>query len=106
MSGFLPDAGDYDDLGANTIGHIAEAVGLDLPNLQRMGLGNIININGIEKESKPIASFGKAAEKSKGKDTTVGHWEIGGVITEQSLPTYPEGFPSAMMYEFEKRDRT
>ena len=103
--GFLPDAAQYGDCGANTIVHTAEACGgLHLPNLQKLGLGNLANIAGVA----PVAlsecqgSYARAAELSQGKDTTIGHWEIAGVITEEPLPTYPNGFPAEIIEAFEK----
>jgi phosphopentomutase len=102
--GALPDAADYGDAGTNTIAHVADAVGgLHMPNLAKIGLGNITKICGVESESSPIGCWGKMAEKSKGKDTTTGHWELAGVITETPFPTYPHGFPDDLIAEFESR---
>lgn len=102
--GALPDADQYNDVGANTIGNIAEQLGgLTLPNLEKMGLGNIHHITGVKKVDSPIASYGKMAEKSPGKDTTTGHWEIAGVTLEKPFPTYPAGFPKEVMDEYQKR---
>ncbi len=101
--GELPDAYKYDDTGSNTLGHIGEALGLEMPNLGKMGLGNIIPIKGTPEEKDTIARYGKACEKSNGKDTTIGHWEIAGIIMENPLPTYPDGFPEEIMSEFEKK---
>jgi len=102
--GELPDAAEYGDAGANTLGHIAEAVdGLKLPSMARLGLGNIAPIRGVGPVDKPAACFGKMAEISKGKDTTTGHWEMVGVITERAFPVYPNGFPSDVINEFEAK---
>jgi phosphopentomutase len=102
--GELPDAKDFGDEGSNTFGHIAEAVGgISLPNMQKMGLGNLTNIKGVEPLAETNGAYGKAKEASKGKDTTTGHWEIGGVILEKPFPTYPNGFPKEVIDEFEKR---
>jgi phosphopentomutase len=102
--GELPDAADYGDAGSNTLAHIAEAVdGLNLPNLAAMGLGNIAPIRGVRPVQAPSACFGKMAERSKGKDTTTGHWELMGVVTERPFPTYPHGFPAGVISEFERR---
>jgi phosphopentomutase len=102
--GALPDAADYGDVGANTIAHVAEAVGgLKLPNLGRLGLGNIAQIRGVQPEASPTGCWGKMAERSKGKDTTTGHWEMTGIITQTPFPTYPNGFPAELMAEFESR---
>jgi phosphopentomutase len=101
--GELPDAADYGDEGSNTLVNMAKAVGgLNLPNLQRMGLGNIEQIEGIPPAEKPIACYGKMREVSAGKDTTTGHWEIAGIIREKPFPTYPNGFPPEIVEAFEK----
>lgn len=100
--GELPDATSYGDAGANTLGHIAKAVeGLNLPNLARLGLGNIIPIEGLPPSKQPVACFGKMAEKSAGKDTTTGHWEIAGIVTKTPMPLYPHGFPLEVTQPFE-----
>lgn len=102
--GELPDAADYGDSGANTLAHVAGAVGgLRLPNLERMGVGRIIPIPGVAAVTEPTASYGRMAELSAGKDTTTGHWELMGVITEHPFPTYPGGFPDQVIREFESR---
>ncbi|MFW6266824.1 MAG: phosphopentomutase [Halanaerobium sp.] len=101
--GELPDAAEYGDQGAATLPNIAaELGGLKLPNLEKLGLGKIESIKGISAELKAEGAYGKAAEKSKGKDTTTGHWEIAGLISKQPFPTYPEGFPAEVMDRFEK----
>ena len=88
--GELPDAADYGDAGANTLAHVAEAVGgLNLPNLEALGLGNVTAISGVAPRQSPIGCFGKMAEVSIGKDTATGHWELMGVITSNPFPTYP-----------------
>jgi phosphopentomutase len=100
--GALPDASLYNDTGANTLGHIAELYpGLTIPNLVKMGLGNIDNDNLLPKSDHPVACFGKAAELSAGKDTTTGHWEIAGSILAQAFPTFPEGFPADFVQTLE-----
>lgn len=101
--GELPDAPSYGDTGSNTLGHVAEAIGgLKLPNLGRLGLGNIIPIEGVPPAECPSACYGKMAERSAGKDTTTGHWEIAGIITDKPFPLYPEGFPPEIIIPFEK----
>lgn len=101
--GELPDAADYGDQGAATLQNIAAEVdGLKLPNLEKLGLGKIEPIKGISSELKAEGAYGKAAEKSKGKDTTTGHWEIAGLISEKPFPTYPNGFPAEVMDQFEE----
>jgi phosphopentomutase len=93
--GELPDAADYGDEGSNTLVNMAKAVGgLNLPNLQRMGLGNIEQIEGIPPAEKPIACYGKMREVSAGKDTTTGHWEIAGIIREKPFPDLSQRLPA------------
>lgn len=101
--GALPDAARYGDEGSNSLGNTARAVGgLLVPNLARMGLGNITPIDGVPVTANPTASFGKMAERSAGKDTTSGHWELAGLIVEQPFPTYPHGFPCEVIEAFEE----
>lgn len=103
-AGELPDAHLYGDEGSNTLGNVAKAVGgLNMPNCQRLGLGNIIPIEGVDPATEPKAAWGKMAEVSKGKDTTTGHWEIAGLTLNTPFPTYPKGFPEEIMGEFERR---
>lgn len=102
--GALPDAAQYGDARSNTLCNIARANGgIGLPNLRALGLGNIIGspIQGVPGVDKPRAAFGKLAEKSVGKDTTSGHWEIAGLILKRPFPTYPEGFPPEIIEPFE-----
>ncbi|MCX7995767.1 MAG: phosphopentomutase [candidate division WOR-3 bacterium] len=102
--GELPDASKYNDQGSNTVGNLSRAIGgLRLPFLENLGMGNIIEIEGVKKVDRPLASFGKMAEMSPGKDSTTGHWELMGVILDKPFPTYPEGFPDEIIKEFEKR---
>ena len=102
--GELPDAHKYNDVGSNTIGNISSKCnGINLKNLSKLGLGNIEGIKGVEKELEPKGAFGKCAEASNGKDTITGHWEIGGVILEKPLNTYPNGFPERIINEFENK---
>jgi phosphopentomutase len=99
--GELPDADLYQDQDAHTLRHVAEQVGgLSLPNLQRLGLGNITEISGVEPVDKPLAAWGKMAEKSHGKDTTAGHWEIAGLVTSEPMSTFPNGFPDEILDAF------
>lgn len=99
--GELPDAEKYGDNGSDTLGNMARKLGgLNLPNLQKFGLGNINKIQGVEPHKKPLASYGKLAEQSFGKDSTTGHWEIGGVITKKEFPVYPNGFPKDVIDKF------
>ncbi|MGI6149060.1 MAG: phosphopentomutase [Firmicutes bacterium] len=101
--GELPDAALYGDTGSNTLGNTAMAVGgLKLPNLGKLGLGNIIPILGVPPTEQPAAAWGKMAEQSAGKDTTTGHWEIAGLVLDRPFPTYPEGFPPEILEAFEQ----
>lgn len=96
--GELPDAHKYRDQGSNTLGNMAELLGgLDLPNLQNFGLGNISEIKGIPSVENPLASFGKMKEVSQGKDSTSGHWEIAGLKLDFDFPYYHEGFPNELI---------
>ena len=103
--GALPDAAEYGDVGSNTLVNLSRVFdqGLHLPNMAKVGLGNVANIRGVPPD--PIASggWGKCAEASKGKDTTTGHWEIAGVVSHEPFPTYPNGFPPEVIGEFEQR---
>ncbi len=99
--GALPDAATYGDEGSNTLANLASATGgLTLPNLERLGLGNISPIAGITPEQAPLAGFGRMAEASPGKDSISGHWEIAGLILETPFPTYPDGFPPEVIDAF------
>jgi phosphopentomutase len=101
--GPLPDAGDYGDVGRNTLGHIAESRPLQIPTLVRMGLANIAPLKSLTPPSKPSAAFGKGATRSPGKDTTTGHWEMAGIWLDQAFPVYPNGFPREIIGAFEKQ---
>jgi phosphopentomutase len=99
----MPDSAEYGDVGSNTLVNTARAVGgLNLPNLESLGLGNIASIEGVSPRSDCCGCFGIMLEKSKGKDTIIGHWEIAGIITEQPFPTYPQGFPPEIIKQFEE----
>lgn len=101
--GELPDAHLFNDEGSNTLKHICDAVEwLSLPNLQRLGLGNIEPLMRVPPVNEPAASFGKMAELSMSKDTLVGHWELAGLITPKPFPTYPHGFPRHVIEKFER----
>ena len=106
--GELPDAGAYGDEGSNTLINTAKAAGgLNLPNLGRLGLGNLVadagfELAGVSACDSPIASHGRMAQASPGKDTTTGHWEIAGIQLEQAFPTYPAGFPPQVITAFER----
>ena len=98
-AGYLPDAADFGDEGANALGHIAERMDLKIPNMLSMGLGQLPGLN-----LPPVygnGAYGRALEKSAGKDTTTGHWEMAGVTVEQPFPLYPDGFPKDVIEAFE-----
>ncbi len=102
--GELPDAKAYGDEGSNTLGNIAKHIdGFTLNNLEKLGLGLIEGLDSINSIDSPIGAYGRCAELSKGKDTITGHWEIGGVILENPLNTYPNGFSKEIMDEFEEK---
>jgi len=102
-AGALPDAERYGDAGANTLLHVAERCGgLHLPVLQRLGLGNILPLPGVPAVTAPGAGFGRMRERSAGKDTTTGHWELAGVIQTEPFPTFPDGFPAEIIDAFRR----
>ncbi|MBI4825213.1 MAG: phosphopentomutase [Nitrospirae bacterium] len=96
--GELPDAALYNDVGSNTLKHISEAIGgIDLPNMEALGLGYLGDFKGIKKIATPNGAFGIMAEASAGKDSITGHWEMMGLILKESFPTFPDGFPEEIM---------
>lgn len=103
--GEMPDAAEWGDAGAHTLGHIFETRRVNVPNLQAMGLGNITPLSGLAAAAKPTGSFGKCTLKSDGKDTTTGHWEMAGIILKQGFPKFPDGFPPRIIDEFVDRAR-
>src|SRR5918998_6313327 len=101
-AGDAPDAADFGDEGANTLVNTARAVGgLEVPNLQKLGLGNVAEIEGVAPEGSPRASHGLMVELSAAKATLVGHWEMMGIVSEDPLPNYPDGFPEEVISRFE-----
>ena len=103
-AGELPDAHEYGDEGSDTLGNVAKAVGgLDLPNLEQLGLGNVADLQGCPPMQGAPAVAGRLFERSKGKDTTTGHWELMGIVTPVAMPTYPHGFPGGLIEEFAHR---
>jgi phosphopentomutase len=103
-AGELPDAAEYGDEGSDTLGNVARAVGgLDLPSLEALGLGNVEPLEGCPPQPGAPAVAGRLRERSKGKDTTTGHWELMGVVTPQPMPTYPHGFPHDVIDPFMHR---
>jgi phosphopentomutase len=102
--GAAPDAADYGDVGSDTLGNLSRAIGgMDLPNLARVGLGNIAPLAGVNERTDAAGGWGLMIPKSAGKDSTTGHWEIAGVHLSRPFPTYPRGFPKAVVDEFERR---
>jgi phosphopentomutase len=98
--GEMPDAADWGDAGADTLGHICESREVRLPNLREWGLGNVRPLSGVAPAAQPRGSYGRCALRSNGKDTTTGHWEMAGIILEKAFPTYPEGFPAEVIERF------
>jgi phosphopentomutase len=98
--GEMPDAADYGDAGSNTIAAASRSPYFSMPNMRKLGFFNIDGVDIGEKESAPTGSYARMTETSKGKDTTIGHWEIAGVISPTPLPTYPNGFPREILDEF------
>ena len=102
-AGHAPDAASFGDEGSNTLGNTAKAVGgLKAPNLQALGLGNVGEIEGVAPTGSPVASHGLMVEHSAAKATLAGHWEMMGLVLEDPLPTYPEGFPENVLRRFEE----
>ena len=102
--GAAPDAASYGDSGANTLGNMAQALGgLALPELGKLGLGHLTKIAGVPPCPAPSGAYGKMREASHGKDTTTGHWELGGLLVNQGFATFPNGFPLEMIDEFERK---
>ncbi|MFB1050207.1 phosphopentomutase [Paraliobacillus sp. JSM ZJ581] len=102
--GEAPDAAEFNDVGADTLGHIAETMnGLNMPTIGKLGLSNIREIKGIEKAAQPLAHFTKMEEASNGKDTMTGHWEIMGLHIAQPFQTFPDGFPDDLLQQIEEK---
>lgn len=101
--GELPDAADYGDTGSNTLRNTAKSTSeFAMPNMKVLGLGMVPGAEVIGRVDKPLGCHGRMSEKSKGKDTTTGHWEIAGLVLERPFPTYPDGFPKEVMQQFEE----
>ena len=101
--GELPDADKYGDRGSDTIGNISRVVPLKLPALRSLGLPRVASVDGMAPVDTPIGAFGRMAERSAGKDSVTGHWEIAGIILGRAFPTFPHGFPPDVIAEFERR---
>lgn len=100
--GALPDAGDFGDQGCNTLKTITADPAYHTPHMKKMGLFNIDGVDYMEKETSPLGAYGRMEEQSRGKDTTIGHWEIAGIISKKPLPVYPEGFPDEILELFKR----
>ena len=100
--GELPDAAAYGDEGSNTVGNVGRVIPLRIPGLRSLGLDRIVDI-GDRAPQQPIGAYGKMAERSPGKDSVTGHWEIAGLVLDRAFPTFPNGFPSEVIAEFERR---
>jgi len=102
--GALPDAGDFGDEGAHTLDHLIDAAGgLDAPRLTALGLGNIEGVTALPAVAEPAGAFGRCAERSPGKDTSTGHWEMMGCVLDEQFPVYPEGFPDELIADLIQR---
>lgn len=99
--GAMPDAAQYGDEGSDTLGHVLASRPVDVPHLRRYGLAHIVPMT-LEPAAEPEGAYGRAALASAGKDSTTGHWEIAGIITESPFPTYPNGFPPEVIEPFER----
>lgn len=98
--GALPDAADFGDEGSNTLKTITASKAYDTPNMKKLGLFNIDGVDWMKKEESPAGAYGRMKERSRGKDTTIGHWEIAGVVSSKPLPVYPNGFPEEILEKF------
>jgi phosphopentomutase len=101
--GELPDSHLYGDQGSDTIGNISRRVPLTLPTLRSLGLPRVANVAGMAPIDHPLGAFGRMAERSAGKDSVTGHWEMAGIVLDRAFPTFPDGFPPAVIAEFERR---
>ena len=100
--GAMPDSESFGDVGVNTLAACASSAKLNIPNMIAAGMGNIDGVSCLPKTDKPSGAFARLQEKSMGKDTTIGHWEIAGLVSPEPLPTYPEGFPQEVLDAFEE----
>src|SRR5690348_14250352 len=100
--GELPDAGAYGDTGSDTVGNISRCVPLKLPTLRSLGLPLVADVHGMARVDAPLGAYGRMAERSAGKDSVTGHWELTGVVLERAFPTFPRGFPASLMQAFER----
>ena len=100
-AGELPDAADYGDEGSDTLGHIAQQVGLHVPHLRALGLARVAHVGGPV--LPPLGACGRMAEMSAGKDSVTGHWEMMGIVLDQPFPVFPDGFSAEVLAEFSRR---
>ena len=100
--GAMPDAEQFGDAGANTLASCAKSTKIDINTMVCAGLGNIDRVDCVPGVDSPIGAYGRLAESSMGKDTTIGHWEIAGIVSSDPLPTYPQGFPTEVIDAFQK----
>ena len=101
-AGAMPDSESFGDIGVNTLRSCASSPKLNIPNMVSCGLGNIDGLDFLGTVNAPVGAYGKLAESSMGKDTTIGHWEIAGIISPNPLPTYPDGFPEEILEPFKQ----
>lgn len=101
--GHAPDAADFGDEGSNTLATIVKSEKYDTPNMKKIGLFHIDGVEAKDRDENPIGAYGRLTEASRGKDTTIGHWEIAGIISRKPMPTYPNGFPAEVLDEFSRR---
>ncbi len=101
--GEMPDAADWGDAGADTLGHICESRAVQLPHFGQLGLGNVRRLAGVPPVDAPRGAYGRCAMRSNGKDTTTGHWEMAGIILDEAFPLYPAGFPADIIDQFIKQ---
>ena len=100
--GELPDAASFGDEGSNTLRSISRSKAFSAENMKKLGLANVDGVDFLGECTEPIGAYARLGERSPGKDTTIGHWEIAGVVSDRALPTYPDGFPSEVLEEFER----
>ena len=101
--GAMPDAHLYGDEGSNTVKAAASSPFFSMPNMKKLGLFNIDGMDWAQSEAAPAGAFGRLAERSRGKDTTTGHWEIAGLVSQDPMPTFPDGFPEELLLELKKK---
>jgi phosphopentomutase len=101
--GELPDADAYGDRGSDTLGNISRVVPLHLPTLRSLGLPRVARVQGMAPVDAPVGAYGRMAERSPGKDSVTGHWEMAGIVLDRAFPTFPDGFPAEVIAEFERR---